>query len=134
MRYWALANKLELLNQGQNPDKLNQKQKIILWSGIAVTLVIGVLSMMQGNPVNNKRAVAILNFVKMLCMLVLLISCFVLIDAYRRFRKIQKQNQVINNNQVMALSIAYLSYILSLLISFSSYFVSDGEYDEKFAR
>ena len=129
-----MANKLELLNQGQNPDKLNQKQKVILWSGIAVTLVIGVLSMMQGNPVNNKRAVAILNFVKMLCMLVLLISCFVLIDAYRRFRKVQKQNQVINNNQVMALSIAYLSYILSLLISFSSYFVSDGKYDEKFAR
>ena len=89
---------------------------------------------MQGNPVDNKRAVAILNFVKMLCMLVLLISCFVLIDAYRRFRKIQKQNQVINNNQVMALSIAYFSYVLSLLISFSSYFVSDGEYDEKFAR
>ena len=89
---------------------------------------------MQGNPVDNKRAVALLNFVKMLCMLVLLISCFVLIDAYRRFRKIQKQNQVINNNQVMALSIAYFSYVLSLLISFSSYFVSDGEYDEKFAR
>ena len=89
---------------------------------------------MQGNPVDNKRAVALLNFVKMLCMLVLLISCFVLIDAYRRFRKIQKQNQVINNNQVMALSIAYFSYVLSLLISFSSYFVSDGEYDEKFSR
>lgn len=83
IKYWSLSVKLELIKSGQNVDKNNTLFTIFYVVGIVMNVAAGIFvgsfKLSKSQNVNS-----ILSIVGIF---IVLITCFVLIDAYRRFAK-----------------------------------------------
>ncbi len=83
IKYWSLSVKLELIKSGQNVDKNNTLFTIFYVVGIVINVAAGIFVGFFKLS-KNKDVTQMLSFVGIF---IVLLTCLVLIDAYRRFAK-----------------------------------------------
>jgi len=104
-----------MLYKRQDPNKSQTKFQIIFVIGIVVNVIAGVVTALTGNPANTVRYKA-LSISKSIFTLPLVVSCCFLGDAFRRLTKIRMPNQMINKRQVAALSAAFGTFALGMVL------------------
>ena len=77
MKYWSLSYKLELIQSRKDADKRNELFQIINIVGIVVNVVAGVFITLLDS-----------NILFFLGLSLIFITCFFLLDAFRRFGKV----------------------------------------------
>jgi len=116
MKYWTLACQLERLQMGKSLDENLQSNKAIFIVGLGLNLMAAVFTSLQ-YPSLSEKANNILLIMQIVFMIPLIMSCFFLFDAFRRFRKTRKPSQIINNRQVGLLSFAFCVFTVGFLVN-----------------
>ena len=105
MKYWALAYRLQLLQKGDKGSRQTFVMKIY-YIGLVVNIVCGLV---YGIPI-FKGWIYILISLLQLCILV---SCAVLLDAFKRLKQVKSSDQVVSTKPVVLLILSFGAYGLA---------------------
>jgi hypothetical protein len=115
VKYWVLSCQLEMIYKRDDPSKSKTKFQVIFVVGIVLNVIAGVVTALSGNPSKNKLYKA-LSISKSVFTIPLIVSCCFLGDAFRRLTKIKMPYQMINKSQVAALSFAFGTFALGMIL------------------
>jgi len=79
MKYWSVAQQLQLLKLSQDPNQFNQRNRYIYIVGIAFNLIGGL---MYGVPLFSPWMIIL----EQVMQLGIIVSCIFLVDAFRRLK------------------------------------------------
>lgn len=114
MKYWILACRLQLVKENKDPNKLNKQHQLISNIGIVINLIAGIA---YGSPTGN----SFFYFLGLVIQISIIVSCIFLADAFRRLKKVQENDQVIDKGPVILLFFSFGAYGVSILLMIPNY-------------
>ncbi len=103
MKYWSIACKLQLYQENKDPESLKKRTQVIFVIGLLYNAVGGIVYPLPFLFLNKPW----LKYFAISMQLGIILSCIFLFDAFRRLKKVKRNNQVISKKQVVFLSIAF---------------------------